>query len=437
MTDTQVPNNQPAVDARLDRLETMIQALTASLQRSVVPSTPVNAVRPLPPIPELPRSHGLAPRSLFGSARSATPALQTYTRPSLPLSTTTDDEEKLQADRAMASTTSEPARPARSRKAVPPTKWKGTPQDPAAKTFLYSSRIYLTLTCEGEPEDVLVNTFATLLEGSALNWFMNLQSRADRDGRALTLTEVFDAFLKTYESDSSRRLADLQLSSLVYGEGQCKTLTALDVEFDRLARELCDGSGGVYDDAANILLASRYQEVVRKGNLALWEKAAESMPYTLEEWKEAVKMAYAISQTKAAAAKLYPTRGGYPSRSAFPTSSTSSSFSSHRPASVAVQHVQAQGGQTEAETETYQEGEEELNAPPEQIQQIKAKTARPMNKATDGRRWGDHLSSDQRSRLMKQGKCWLCYQRGHVASRCPDKDKAGTRRQPTSEDLNA
>jgi hypothetical protein len=60
-------------------------------------------------------------------------------------------------------------RPARQRKAVAPNKWKGTSQDQAAKTFLYSSRIYLSLTCEGEPDDVLVNMFATLLEGSALN----------------------------------------------------------------------------------------------------------------------------------------------------------------------------------------------------------------------------------------------------------------------------
>jgi hypothetical protein len=271
---------------------------------------------------------------------------------------------------------------------------------------------------------------------------MNMQSRADRDGKVLTLSDVFDAFLKTYETDSSRRLADLQLSSLVYGEGQCKTLTALDVEFDRLARELCDGSGGVYDDAANVLLASRYQEVIRKGNLALWEKAAESMPYTLEEWKEAVKMAYAINQTKAAAARLHPTRGGYPSRgpSAFPSSSSSSSFTTHRTAPVAVQHVQTQREQTEGERETHQwerqEGEEESAAPHEQVQQIRATTNRSMNKAADGRRWGDHLTSDQRSRLMKQGKCWLCYQHGHMASQCSDKDKAGARRPPTSKDLN-
>ena len=354
----------------------------------------------------------------------------------------TGKEEKLDdSDGGVPSITNEPVRVARQRKAVAPNKFKGTSQDPSAKTFLYSSRVYLTLTCEGEPEDVLVNMFATLLEGSALNWFMNLQSRAARDSKVLTLAEVFDAFLKTYESDSTRRLADLQLSSLVYGEGQCKTLAALDVEFDRLARELCDGSSGVYEDAANVLLASRYQEVIRRGNIALWEKAAESLPYTLEEWKEAVKMAYAINQTKAAAARLHPTRVGYHSRSTTPTFSSSSSTTFHRPASVAVQHVQVEKGQSEADTDTHhwerQEGEEEPRTSSEQLQQIQARTNRPTTRTSEGRRWGDHLTPDQRSRLMRQGKCWLCYQRGHVASRCPDKeDKTAARRQPTSEDLN-
>lgn len=276
--------------------------------------------------------------------------------------------------------------------------------------------------------------FATVLDEAAVQWFMNLSEAAVRRGMVLTLELVFQEFIDQYYTDNGLHLADLELSTLTYGKGQCKTLQATNNEFDRLAADMCRGRE--YNEATDLLLASRYQKVIRDGNFALWDKANDGQPTTLAEWKEAVKRAYAAAQRREAAYNAGSNGGRSHFNPNYRASSnshspSSSSSSSSRPAMASAQHVQARASESDEKGDTWerQEGEEPSAVQSEQLQQVKT---RP-----DGKRlFGSHLTHDQRIRLAKAKKCWICYKAGHIAPDCPAKDK-GAPRKPTDADLNA
>jgi hypothetical protein len=323
-------------------------------------------------------------------------------------------------------------------KAPAPTKFKGTPQEMVGnkpKTWLWSASQWLQLE-GGSTEETMIFMFSTLLEDAAVQWFMNLSEAANRKGIVLTLELIFQEFMDQYYTDNGLPLADLELSALRYGKGQCKTLQATNNEFDRLAADLCRGRE--YNEATDLLLASRYQQVIRDGNFALWDKANDAQPTTLDEWKEAVKRAYAAAQRKEAA--LGYSAASNASRTHFNPnyrassnshSSPSSSSSASRPAMASVQHVQARPSESDEKGVTWerQEGEQPLAVQSEQLQQVKT---RP-----DGKRlFGSHLTHDQRLRLARAKKCWICYKPGHIAPDCAAKDK-GVPRKPTEADLNA
>ena len=278
-----------------------------------------------------------------------------------------------------------------------------------------------------------------MLDGSALTWFMNLQTRAERESRELTLQQVFDAFVKTYEGGLSQRLGEQELNSLTYLKGRCKDLNATDNEFDRLAQELYPGAEE--SPAAVALLARCYSEIIRRGDEALWEKAMDAQPHTVDEWKAAVQNAYTIMEAKAAATRY--SRGRRDFRPSF-SSTSSSSTNPSRGVSVRVNRMQgeAEGDQEESEAWERREGEAEPHE--EQLQQLHARKGGGRSKSTakssaetGQRRWGAHLSYDERTQLMRAGKCWTCCQPGHMASACPKQGKDGYPRKPTEEELKA
>jgi hypothetical protein len=432
-----------------ERIMTMLMerqtqsALAPSVLPSVAPQlglTTPTARRSLPPIPEVPRSAGLTPRSLFHSARSFpgppfSPVVPSVPHvPSVPAVPSVSTSAMSEPFHGTSGTAPPPALPLHiiRRRVEAPNKFKGTSSETTgARVWLEAARIYLELSAENETDWYYVNAFALLLDGSALNWFINLRRQM---GEQLTLEALFAQFVIKYVSVFNSETADLRLCSLMYLEGKCKDLNATEVEFDSLASEMCQGAEH-YDGATNLLLASRYQEVIRKGDPDLWAKAAQMAPRprTLDEWKEAVKSALAIRQMTSSASRQHAARNNPPQRNSFSSSSSSSSSPSSRPVTAVVQNVQARAGDADEKGETWerQEGEEQPSGQPEQLQQVKARPG-----PNDKPRYGSHLTHDQRVRLGQAKKCWICYTVGHMAAQCPDKNKAGVPRKPTDADLN-
>lgn len=438
-----------ALQAQIAALSALLMERTSDPSRAVphdppighpttyVPHTPTpltHSRRVLPPIPEGPRSTRLEPRSLVNAFQS--PLLPRSSPSSVPIPPPASSSTPAPA--VVAPTTTVPpggtlvnstdgVQVGRHRvKSVAPSKFKGTTQEMnAARSFLFAARQYLKEAARsGEPDDVLVDLFGSLLEGNALTWFMNLIGKAERENRLLTLAELFESFIDTYEPDNGPVLADIELNSMTYGVGQCRNLASTDNEFDRLAFVMTRGQ--VYNEATDLLLASRYQDVIRRGHFEMWEMATLSTPITLDQWKTAVRKAHAVLQTRAAVRGNSGRHNNHFQRGPFHSSSSSSS----RPTSTtAVQNVTVstheKGKAEQKETFERMEGEQ---GQPEELQQMQART-------NAKRRWNPHLTYPQRVKLTELKKCWICYEVGHMAGQCPNANKPGIPRKLTDEDL--
>jgi hypothetical protein len=317
-----------------------------------------------------------------------------------------------------------PSKP-RSRKVPAPEKFKGTAQERStADTWLDSANDWLSLTAEGESEEVLIMMFGTVLEGSAKKWLGNLRKRAERERKQLTLQEVFDAFVRTYAGGLSQKMAEQKLATLVYGKGDCKDLNATDNEFDRLAQELYPGAED--SPAAISLLARIYSDTIRRGDEELWEKAMDAQPSTVDEWKAAAQNAYLVIETKKAhqsrsRADRQEVRSTFHSRSS-PSTSTSTS--------VQVKKVEHDEASRDKPAQEEPRDEEELQKT--EVRGTPRSGSRPMSE-----RLGSHLTFKQRAQLTELGKCWICLEKGHRSFECEKKGKSGYPRKPTAEDLKA
>ena len=311
-----------------------------------------------------------------------------------------------------------------------PEKFGGTSQERAtADLWLQSVVFWMRLTAEGESDSTLIMMFGNVLKGTALKWFTNFSKRAEREGTPLTLQDVFDGFVRTYEGGLAQKMAEQKLNALVYGKGECKDLTAMENEFDRLAQELYPGAEE--SPAAISLLARIYSDAIRRGDEVLWEKAMDAQPSTLDEWKAAVQNAYIVIETKkahhrSARGDRHETRSSYYSSRSSP--STSSSQSAHR-TDHAVQVKKAEV-EEDSHDRLGQEGEEEV-----QKAEVSSASRPPFNSTHE--RLGSHLTFQVRERLKELNRCWNCMQKGHRAFDCSHKGKSGYPRKPTAEDLKA
>jgi hypothetical protein len=318
--------------------------------------------------------------------------------------------------------------PSRALKTASPRIFEGLAKDKAqAHTWLRKTVGWLILTAPGESDTTLITLFTTALGDGPTKWLHNMQDQKRAKRERLTLQEVLDAFMKTYYGGVSEKMAEQQLNSLEYGKGECRDLVSLDSTFDRLAMELYPGAES--SKAATSLLARIYSEAVRKGDPELWEKAMDTIPTTLDEWKVAVQNAYVVIETK----KAHQVRPRHEVRTTFfsrssPSTSTSSSSSSYR-SNDAVQVKKAEVEEDSHDTPG-EEGKEEVHRA--EVSSAPRPPFRPTHE-----RLGGHLSFQQREQLKLLNKCWICMKAGHRAFDCQFKGKPGYPRKPSAEDLKA
>ena len=304
-----------------------------------------------------------------------------------------------------------------------PEKFGGSSKEKAqARGWLLSVKRWLELTTDDDDDHHRVLMFATLLKDSALQWFNNMQVRAETNRTELTLQLVFDTFVKTYEGSVTLKVSEGKLSTLIYGKGDCKDLAAMDSEFDRLTQEVYPG----WEEhvVSRRMLGETYSGIIQRGDIVLWEKAMDLQPSTVEEWKAAVQTAYSILENKKAAMA----RGEGRASSHTKPVSTFSSFSTTPRATATVKLQQTQTNAVkDRSTMEREEGEPEENDG-EELAKADASKSPPL---------GDHLTFAQRQSLMRLGKCWNCIQKGHIAKECPQHGKSGYPRKPTKDDLKA
>jgi hypothetical protein len=400
---------------RMEVMEAMMQRFLppAATPISLPPSatTPVSrsSVPHVPTIPRRPPSSAV--RSL--SFRPPPPAPLAPSNP-------TASPDGAEVDRS-SPTSSKPR--SRTLRVNVPDKFGGTSQERASADLWLESVVgWMKLTAEGESDSTLVMMFGNVLKGTALKWFSNLGKRAKREGIQLTLQDVFDSFVRTYEGGLAQKMAEQKLNALVYGKGECKDLVATENEFDRLSQELYPGAED--SDAAVSLLARIYSDIIRKGDEELWEKAMDAQPSTLDEWKVAVQNAHIVIETKKAHHRR-EARTPYGSRSSPSTPASSSAYRTDNAVQVKKATVQEDDHDRQGS-----EGEEEV-----QKAEVSSTSRPPVHSTHE--RLGSHLTFKQRQRLQELNKCWNCLGVGHRAFDCERKGKPGFPRKPTPEDLKA
>ena len=396
-------------------LERLPPPAPVTLPTSTIPRTPTSlSSPPLPTIPDSVRPSSTVTRPLFRDPLPAPAAPQMSELPFSPSLATPPVPDSPAAVVGFRS---------RSVKVPAPEKFGGSTKDKAqARGWLLSVKRWLELTTAGDTDHFRVLMFATLLKDSALSWFNNMQTRADAKRAELTLQQVFDKFVETYEGSVTVKISEGKLNTLVYGKGECKDLAATDSEFDRLTQEVYPG----WEDqlVARQMLGETYSGIIQRGDFVLWEKAMDLQPTTVDEWKAAVQTAYSILEKKKAAVARGEGRTSYHSKhsSAF----SPSTATPRATATVKLQQTQATAIKDRATTER-EEGEPEEN---DEEELAKADASRSP-------RLGDHLTFAHRQSLMRLGKCWNCIQKGHIAKECPQQGKPGYPRKPTKDDLKA
>lgn len=305
-----------------------------------------------------------------------------------------------------------------------PSKFKGTDKERlGARDWLERQRDYIYLTAGSQPPSTQLMIFGMQLEDGASAWF-NTQKR--REGAAWTLERAFESFLETYTGGVTVALLEAELDGLRYGGENTKDLAALNARFDLLSHQLYPGS--LNEESANRMLARTYENIIRKGDFDLWEKAKNHNPVGLDEWKIAVQNAYVVLTQQRKARRERPA----------PHSTGGRSYP--RPADVAVKINRMQTGGTATEGETWERREGEEEGENEEAAQMQAvskgkREGRVAKAGSGGQSKGYQLTQAEREQLMRKGACFRCYMAGHLSRDCPNKGKP--RKAPTQEELKA
>lgn len=269
------------------------------------------------------------------------------------------------------------------------------------------------------------------LKGPALEWMQSVYAgQSDQTWEELQL--LFIQHIRG--SRATREVAREKMKRLAYGKGKAHDLLSYDAAFEELRVKLYPSSTNNKD--MNERSAEDYKDGIRRGDPQLFKEMTRCLAIrppeerlTLAACKKAASLAVEIISADKEVQKASHSRS-HQWRS-------SQSFNSW-PSTITVHNVRAQVQEGESEEETWErlEGEEQEEVNKMQTRPSNKLPGTKVTKTGRERRWGDHLTFDLRQQLLKLGKCWLCYQRGHVARECPDKDKGGERRQPTKEELN-
>jgi hypothetical protein len=269
-----------------------------------------------------------------------------------------------------------------------------------------------------------------LLEEPAVEW-MNSMYNEERGDTWEQLQLLFIQHIRG--SRDTRALTNQKMKALKYGEGECKDLLAYDSAFERLRIKLYPSSNTNVE--MNERTGEDYCEGIKRGNLELWKEmkrclAARRIPGQLPS----------LADCKAAAADaveiLAETRVAVRStHSAFPARQQPYTRQAvHNITSVQQQVEQYDINHHDGETVERREGQTEQSVSAQKVM-AKTRSSSGSGDTTSSRSFS--LTEEEREQLMRVGKCFRCYGKGHLSQdpSCPGRGKP--RRKPTAEQLKA
>jgi hypothetical protein len=224
--------------------------------------------------------------------------------------------------------------------------------------------------------------------------------------------EVKDGFIEEFEGPQYRALIRAELQQLKLWKGKCKSIPLFNSEFDRLSRRLYPSGSSL--TAFIPVLAEDYGNCLQLSDEELWRMCvAITIPTTVEEWK--LRTVSCNATREIVRMKLKGT-----------------GTSPFKPASTSLAHVSSETPEERDEGQT----DTTLNALPSGSGQANKGNWGRGRGGRGVRRTEPFLTDAEHSQLLSQGKCFICFQKGHAAAFCPKKGKEA-RRHPTEAELKA
>ena len=258
-----------------------------------------------------------------------------------------------------------------------------------------------------------------LLRGGASSWLSTQRKQLALDLKARGMEgtvewhEVREGFIEQFEGPQYRALLRGELQQLKLWKGKCKTIPLFNSEFDRLSRRLYPSGASL---AAFIpVLAEDYGNCLQLSDEELWRMCvAITIPTTVDEWK--LRTVSCNSTREIVRMKMKGTASG----------------PNFKPVSTSLAHMQGEGERDDGQLETA------FNA----FQSTPGQGSRGGGGKGKGGKGGSawrtdgFLTETEFSILFAQGKCLMCFQKGHRMRECPKKGKE-PRRHPTEAELKA
>jgi hypothetical protein len=275
----------------------------------------------------------------------------------------------------------------------------------------------------GAEQELRLQIVKTRTAGPASTWLKELKTSALAVGRTLFWNEVEPLFITKMEGSHSHLLLELEFRSLTFGRGKCRDLHALEAEFDRLRLRLYPLSE--VDAGMDSLLGQEYGYAIQRGDAALYTEVLKNgVPSSLAGWKLGAQHAFVIRQATSRA-PIHSARGApwIPRGAAPPVQDGSRGRWPSTGSNASMHHMEAQYGASSGSNRQHGEDEKEPAAALQAIHDTE-----PASKK------GWKLTPDEREKLSRVGKCFICYKRetGHIARNCPNKPPG---RGPNAEDL--
>jgi hypothetical protein len=272
------------------------------------------------------------------------------------------------------------------------------------------------------------------LREGALRWtnrkLNELNLAAEKEGRDLAQHpidwdhDVRSAFIRAHVGTDTVDAWLSKLSALRLGKGKGAAATPIELEaqFNTISRHVYPHYVAD-DDRSELLLASKYSEIILRSQPKLYEQILLSQPQlvTLKDWKEALVRVWAVQERLQAVQTTQQTGGTWSSWSGY----RGRGRGGHNPSSGRGDSKQHALNSTEADTNTREEGQELPTdaASDPQLSAAAGSSQRGGRGGRGGRGRGlvGHPSqwSAEQERLYAEHRCFYCKEVGHSASECP------------------
>ena len=306
---------------------------------------------------------------------------------------------------------------------------------PEVRDWVATMDAYLSLMMGAQRDGAFALDYvSTRLVGPALDWMRARRLALEERRQDPTLGDVARApptwgelkvcLVEEFESKAFRELKRLELKALRLGSSEHPTVPLFTAAFDKLARFLFPVGTVIEGTIGDSLIADEYDELIRKSDVGMWKDIVRGgRPRSLAHWKESVANAWCtkeiLAAQDAASSSKSQGKGSWRGRGG--------KWNRGNEQRAAVNEVSTPGADGDSEAAGKDEAQPGASVEAQQLQ-VKNKK-KPANESQR------MLTEEQHAQVMREGRCFQCYQKGHRIGDSACKEKGKPRRKPTVQEL--